>query len=234
MQTLLASPYRIKQKRRRRRKIVSVRQHYNYFRDYEAATGRYVQSDPVGLEGGLSTYAYVESSPIDSFDDQGLQRRTINPRGRWSNPIGRRPLEPMSRNAIARMSGSSAIHRYYITPNTSNSCGTCIEILAVVPVRGVTRFQHRYYGNQMLLNNLTLNPAYNQTLSGALGVANVAAQMRSGSSQLINPTGTEWHHQAQYPNAVWLVRQCDHRNTNFQEFLHPFPNGAGGFSVNFK
>jgi RHS repeat-associated protein len=49
-------------------------QHYNYFRDYEAATGRYVQSDPIGLEGGLATYTYVESSPLDGVDPLGLWR----------------------------------------------------------------------------------------------------------------------------------------------------------------
>ena len=30
--------------------------HYNYFRDYDPSTGRYVQSDPTGLQGGLDTY----------------------------------------------------------------------------------------------------------------------------------------------------------------------------------
>lgn len=69
--------------RRRVRRLASGRTVYNYFRDYDPATGRYVQSDPIGLGGGLNTYAYADSQPTGVFDPDGLEG--IGP---WTFPPG--------------------------------------------------------------------------------------------------------------------------------------------------
>jgi hypothetical protein len=50
---------------------VETNLHYNYFRDYDLAAGRYLKSDPIGIWGGLNTYAYANMDPISFVDPRG-------------------------------------------------------------------------------------------------------------------------------------------------------------------
>jgi RHS repeat-associated protein len=54
---------------------------YNYFRTFDPPTGRYKQSDPVGLPAGLNTYAYVDNNPLQGVDPLGLINSSK--KGKW-------------------------------------------------------------------------------------------------------------------------------------------------------
>lgn len=46
--------------------------YYNVYRDYDPTTGRYIQADPIGLDGGNSPYLYAEGNPVRWIDPWGL------------------------------------------------------------------------------------------------------------------------------------------------------------------
>lgn len=45
---------------------------YNYYRDYNPKLGRYIESDPIGLKGGVNTYVYGMNDPVGRSDRTGL------------------------------------------------------------------------------------------------------------------------------------------------------------------
>lgn len=53
--------------------------YYNYYRDYDAGAGRYIQVDPLGLADGMNPYLYANGSPLMFFDPLGLYG--------WGDPL---------------------------------------------------------------------------------------------------------------------------------------------------
>jgi RHS repeat-associated protein len=58
---------------------------YNYFRTYDPNMGRYIESDPIGLKGGINTYGYSRQNPVSWVDPSGL---AACPGGEWSQDFG--------------------------------------------------------------------------------------------------------------------------------------------------
>jgi RHS repeat-associated protein len=50
---------------------VETKTHYNYMRHYDPSIGRYTQTDPIGLRGGVNTYLYVGGNPVAYIDPEG-------------------------------------------------------------------------------------------------------------------------------------------------------------------
>jgi RHS repeat-associated protein len=82
---------------------------YNMRRDYAPKTGRYVQSDPIGLAGGsFSTYGYVGGNPVGRVDPWGLDSYLVN-----------RDLARFGGNAAS--SWNPATHTFTFTTNPDGS-----------------------------------------------------------------------------------------------------------------
>jgi RHS repeat-associated protein len=192
--------------------------HYNYFRDYDPSIGRYVQSDPIGLQGGLNPFLYADASPVDLIDEDGLQ---VRPPRRNYRGIGGNPAFPRMGAPMQRPANFQPIFSLQPSGNTQNACYACFNVYHVVRVTGSSRGSHRDQGNRSVYDYLT-GP------NGPTNANYITRDMLGPNGALRNPRGFEWHHPRGRPNEIWLIASCQHRGDIWQGMIHP--SGSGGYS----
>jgi hypothetical protein len=101
------------------------------------------------------------------------------------------------------------------------------EALSQQSITGSARASHRASANQAFYSELKANPDLAKYFNSELGT-DVMAHMTSGNGRaLLNPPNAVWHHPAETPGVMQLLRKTEHTNLRLQPVLHP--EGIGGF-----
>jgi len=103
--------------------------HYNYFRDYEPGTGRYVESDPIGLRGGSNTFGYALQNPGRTFDEYGGQASTA-----FGQAIGAGGAATAGAAGSGRNGNGAASNQDFVcmlSPNRCNQPSPATDITAI-------------------------------------------------------------------------------------------------------
>ena len=81
--------------------------YYNFHRDYRPNAGRYLQEDPIGLEGGINLFAYVNNNPlllIDSFGLKGKAKAKADPCPTCDAQLPESPVKEVALTCFAEAS----------------------------------------------------------------------------------------------------------------------------------
>lgn len=128
--------------------------HYNDFRDYDPAIGRYIEPDPIGLRGGINAYAYVGDDAISEIDPLGLDWEFSQSTGQWThidNQTGAR--QPLGQG----YSGNGAGHNNSAMQNSPN--------VGPIP-QGTYSIGQAYHNQHTGPVTMNLNPVQNTNTFG--------------------------------------------------------------------
>ncbi len=126
---------------------------YYRARFYDPEQGRFISEDPVGLEGGINLFAYVENNPLRFTDPSGLCPQTPEPCDRSIEAVNRAARNVTSKVNGARvgiLNGSPVINfpdDYLQTIDKLDKAGYYSGILAFNPFDHSGGYEFRTYGS---------------------------------------------------------------------------------------
>lgn len=160
---------------------VGTNQFYNHNRFYNPELGRYMEPDPIGLEGGLNPYAYAGSNPVMNVDPSGLRLDMLSDAGMSMAYVNNsNNLEWMLRQQESIMNFSAQNTRPVYTGTGRNDFFTYNDSLSAMVAKDDAAMIYRHSGK------ITSRQDYADALQNG-GNMLVAAGVACGWSVVCSP-----------------------------------------------
>jgi chitinase len=166
--------------------------HYNYYRDYDPSTGRYVESDPIGLKGGINTYAYAGFRPLTVTDPKGLMCTSSNGMTTCSYPGGPTFSVPTPPDFPTNLSNYTSVLYHLYKLQSSIGCADPSAVMQAIinsPTPGdpVPATQNGTKNNAQVLGGLINNAVISYLTSDLKTGAPVVVNITAGSGSNFAP-----------------------------------------------